>query len=370
MLSATLGLVGLDDAFAEDSAPRLNGTEPSAVVGQREPLRLILRGSGFRPGTKVAMGRDGKVSVLQQDVVDFIDSSRLAITVMPGIKRSKWAIQVSTPDNQRSNVLYLEVAPSRRIPPAPAVSEPAQIIPPVGGPKTTLAEPAAKSASVSARATTDSAGIKDSAWLAEQPKSNYTLQLLASRSRINVEGFIRRYRLPSPLARFAMEKDGQTLHVLAYGSFTSRAAAQQAMQDLPAGVSAWPRSLGDVQGVMRPAEVSGVSISAPAVSSSDDKGTAWIWSQDPTRFTIQLAASSNEEAVLGVKQGLNLPEAELGVAQGRRNGKSWYVLVYGSFPDKESAVGTIERLPPTLKRSGPWPRSFSSLQDELSRSTP
>jgi len=169
-----------------------------------------------------------------------------------------------------------------------------------------------------------------------------------------------------------MEKDGQSMHVLAYGSFPSLAAAQQAKQELPAGVTAWPRSLGDVQRVMRAESDKPVveSAPAPAALTSDSRGTEWIWSQDPTSFTIQLAASSSEEAVLGMKRRLSLPTEELGVAQGRRNGKAWYVLIYGSFPDKESAAGTIQRLPPALKRTGPWPRSFSSLQDELSRSTP
>jgi DamX protein len=96
---------------------------------------------------------------------------------------------------------------------------------------------------------------------------------------------------------------------------------------------------------------------------------AWIWSQDPTRYTIQLAAAGNEAAVLAVKQQVSLPD-ELAVAKALRDGEPWFVLVYGSFPSKESARDTINRLPSELKQSGPWARSFSSLQDELSRSTP
>lgn len=362
------------ETATSSEALKLIGTDPETVSGGNQPLKLVLRGSGFRPGSKVALSRDGKVEVLQQDLVEFIDASKLAIEVIPGMKRSEWAVQVSTPDNRRSNVLHFAVTPpppeekesaSSVASAEPAVSSAAVIeskpqpVKPIAAAKP---QPLVKPEPAPVRATS----TQGSTWLAAQPSGNYTLQLMVSESRTNISAFIQQHKLPAPLARFSMQRDGRTLHVLTYGSFADKPAALKAAANLPKGVKPWARSLADVQKVMTK-ESPAPQASGDAVDAAPD--TAWIWSQDPTRYTIQLTAGSNEAAVMAVKQQVSLPD-QLAVAKALRNGEPWFVLVYGSFPSKESARDTITRLPAILKQAGPWARSFSSLQDELTRSTP
>lgn len=348
---------------------KVSATEPEKVVGSNEPQRVILRGSGFRPGTKVALSRDGKVEILQQDLVEFVDPTRLVVSIAPGVKQSDWAVQVSTPDNRRSNVYHFAITPpspeEKATTPqvaqaAPAVIEekpqPEKVLPPA------KPKPVAKPKVSSKRAT--SANGAD--WYSAQPEANYTLQLMASESRTNINAYIQQHVLPEPLARFSMQSNGRTLHVLTYGSFPSKAFAQQAAGSLPKGVKPWARSIASIRQVMLAEAAPATTTAQPSDAAPD---AAWIWGQGPARFTIQLAAGSNESAVLQVKQQVTLP-GELAVAKALRDGKPWYVLVYGSFSSKESARDTISRLPATLKQSGPWVRSFNSLQDELSRSTP
>ena len=42
-------------------------------------------------------------------------------------------------------------------------------------------------------------------------------------------------------------------------------------------------------------------------------------------------------------------------------GKPWYVVVYGAFPDRQSARAAIATLPEELRAREPWPRSVASL---------
>jgi len=51
----------------------------------------------------------------------------------------------------------------------------------------------------------------------------------------------------------------------------------------------------------------------------------------------------------------------------RHDTRDWYTVVYGVYPDKESAKRAIERLPAELKSSSPWIRSFASIHAELDR---
>ncbi len=350
---------------------KLLGTEPERVTASNQPQRLLIRGSGFRPGTKVALSRDGKVQVLQQDLVEFINPSRLAINVTPGLKQSDWAVQVSTPDNRRSNVLHFQV-----VPPSPEevaqVAQQAKVEPAVTTtavietkPQAVKELPPAKPKAAPTPKSVRATHAMGADWYSTQPKGNYTLQLLASQSRTNIDAYIRQHALPEPLAHFRMQSNGRTLYVLTHGSFPNKPAALKAANSLPKAVKSWARPIANVLQVMLPEEQKRTT--APTVDTGPD--AAWIWSQDPARYTIQLAAGSNEAAVIQVKQQETLPD-ELAVAKALRNGKPWFVLVYGSFASKESARDTISRLPASLRQSGPWVRSFSSLQDELSRSTP
>jgi septal ring-binding cell division protein DamX len=202
-------------------------------------------------------------------------------------------------------------------------------------------------------------------WYRAQPKSHYTLQLLASNSRMNLRLFVRKHPQLDPVASFMMRRGGEPLYVLTTGSYPNREAALTAAERLSEGLKAWPRSLADVLSVMEqePAEAQ----PAAATGEIQKKDTAWIWSRDPLHYTVQLAGAESEKAINEAMQRAGLG-GEMSVVRTERNGKAWYVLIYGSYADREEAKRSIERLPAELQRTSPWPRSFASLQDELSGS--
>ena len=368
-------------AVPEAVAPaelKLTGIDPSPVVGSEEPQRIVINGSGFSVGSKVAASRAGKVEVLPAENVTVIDDKRIAIDVITGTQPVGWAVQVSTPDNRRSNVLRFQVvAPPKVEKPAPVAAEPAEAAPAqeLAQPKTAEVAAPKKPAVAPAKpapARAPEQRLLGVNWLAGQPKGNFTLQLVASSNRDAVERYAKEKGLSGDLAHFVMDKGGKELHVLTLGSYPSRAAAEQAAKTLPRGVQPWIRTIESVQQVMkREAPVAGGQ-SADVVfppTGAGIKDTAWVWSQDPGRYTIQLAAAESEQAIDAAMRRITLP-GELVVVQTLREGKPWYALIYGSFASSEAARGTIDRLPGSLKNAGPWPRSFASLHDEISRSTP
>ncbi len=63
--------------------------------------------------------------------------------------------------------------------------------------------------------------------------------------------------------------------------------------------------------------------------------------------------------------------AQLSVTTGhfetRLNGKPWYVVVAGNFPDRESATAFLSALPDSAKASGPWVRSLAGIQSDIQK---
>lgn len=345
----------------QETAPaalRLTGVTPSPLYGSDEARRIVIKGAGFVDGCLVALSRSGAIGVLPPERVTFIDQSRIAIEVITGTRPAGWAVQVSTPDNRRSNVLPFQVvaaptetqpAADNAIAPLPPAKAPAplEVPPPPGG-----TEPA----------------ILGSEWLANQPAQNFTLQLLASHSRYIARRFAGQVGLAGPLALVAMERDGMALQLLLQGSYLTRAEAEQAANGLPVGVSPWIRTIASVQQVMKPEAKDAAGESLPT-SGAGLKDIAWVWSQDPQRYTVQLAAAGSEMAIEAAMRRTTLA-GELAVVQTLRGGKPWYALIYGSFAGRDVASGVIERLPESLRKAGPWPRSFAALHEEISRATP
>jgi len=376
---------------AEPPELKLDAVEPSPVPTGDQPTTIMLKGSGFQPGSKVAVSHAGRVRVLPQQQVRYVDGNNFSITITPGKQASDWAAQISTPDKRRSNVLRFSVEPKPESE-AKVEEKPAAAKPEPESVKTPAAEsPVVKKPSAEKKAESKptekrqgkpepaakprpmvaSGTVMGYDWYADQPKSNYTLQLLASEKRANAEAYAKQHKLQAPVGEFAMAHNGKTLYALTQGSYPNRAAAEKAAKALPAGVKPWVRSMASVQQVMKREKPA--TKTAPATASAADgeryKDTAWVWSQDPNHYTVQLSAASSEQAIQADMRRISLP-GEMTVVKTLRDGKPWYALIYGSFASKAAARGTIDRLPAQLKQAGPWPRSFASLQDELTRSTP
>ena len=50
-----------------------------------------------------------------------------------------------------------------------------------------------------------------------------------------------------------------------------------------------------------------------------------------------------------------------------RNGRPWYVVLYGPFPSRSKAIAVIASLPPPVQALKPWPRAVSSLKQAAAK---
>ena len=90
----------------------------------------------------------------------------------------------------------------------------------------------------------------------------------------------------------------------------------------------------------------------------------WLRSRRPAHYTLQLVGARDRASVekfirrFGIGQPYAIFERQL-------DGRPWYSLVAGDYPDRAAAVSARERLAPGLARSGVWPRTFESIQGSL-----
>ena len=100
----------------------------------------------------------------------------------------------------------------------------------------------------------DMTGVHNTRWLLRQNPDYYTLQLLTLSALDRAEAFVARQREPEEFVIYQLQRDGRVLHVVLYGVFSTREAAQVAADELPpevGDVRPWIRQIGQVQSAAR-----------------------------------------------------------------------------------------------------------------------
>ena len=100
-------------------------------------------------------------------------------------------------------------------------------------------------------------------------------------------------------------------------------------------------------------------------SMADLKGADWVRAQPSAHSTLQLMALKDEQAVRRIIAQHRLADAAYFPV--RRDGRTLYVLVYGSYPSREAATRAAAELPAGLISGQPWVRNFQALQKELGK---
>ncbi len=91
--------------------------------------------------------------------------------------------------------------------------------------------------------------LRGADWLADQPASHYTLQLMALREEHKVRAFIEQHKLQEQAAYFPVQRNKQVLYALVYGQYPNRVTALAAAKKLPASfgkMQPWARSFKSV----------------------------------------------------------------------------------------------------------------------------
>lgn len=134
------------------------------------------------------------------------------------------------------------VAAAPKPPVAPVVAPKAAVKPPEKPP---VAVAKAATATKVAAAPKSAAGA---GWYGSQAPGHYVVQVLGTGVEANAQAFVRQQG--ADYHYFKKQLQGKPIYVVTYGSFATRAAAQSAINNLPAKVKAskpWPRTVASVQ---------------------------------------------------------------------------------------------------------------------------
>ncbi|OHC27696.1 MAG: cell division protein [Pseudomonadales bacterium RIFCSPLOWO2_12_59_9] len=135
------------------------------------------------------------------------------------------------------------VAAAPRPPVVPVVAPKAAVKPPEKPPVA-----AAKVATAAKVAAVPKSAAASAGWYGAQAPGHYVVQVLGTGVEANAQAFVRQQG--ADYHYFRKQLQGKPIYVVTYGSFASRAAAQSAINNLPAKVKAskpWPRTVASVQ---------------------------------------------------------------------------------------------------------------------------
>lgn len=108
-----------------------------------------------------------------------------------------------------------------------------------------------------------------------------------------------------------------------------------------------------------------VATRAPvATAPAGDARTRWLQGLPSSHYVIQLLGAG-EEATLKRFLAQYPSLKQVTYYQTQRQGKPWYVVVQGDYPDYEAAKAGVKRLPSALQQQTPWVRKVDAVQQEL-----
>lgn len=141
---------------------------------------------------------------------------------------------------------------------------------------------------------------------------------------------------------------------------------QPAVAQLPEPPAAQP-AIEQVESIAQEAPERPVTplVGQPSADDGQGGGDTWLSDQPADHFTLQLVGARERSAIDRFVSRYELPKP-YGVFMRDLGGKPWYSLVWGSFPDRNSALAASRQLPPSVRKDV-WPRDFGSIQAQLGR---
>lgn len=172
------------------------------------------------------------------------------------VRQPTMPIAADTQDELPAPVAMPELSPTEAPPlvaaPAPVTSTPApaaQTAPPQPSEPVAASTPSKPASSGSA-----ASAYHQDAWYRQRPATDYTLQLLGTRSRQAALDFMKGQAGVSDLGYFETLHEGKPWFVVTQGAYTNRSQAQQGVTRLPEALrkqQPWPRSMGSIQQSLR-----------------------------------------------------------------------------------------------------------------------
>lgn len=116
------------------------------------------------------------------------------------------------------------------------------------------------------------------------------------------------------------------------------------------------------EGVDEAGQPAGAVIEPPAKPGSEQVLLGW----DAAGYTLQMLGARQEPSVAKFISQQRNPELFYYFSTIYKE-KPWYVVVYGNYPDRATAVAAVADLPLELRKRRPWARSIEGVQNDIRR---
>jgi len=339
---------------------------PLPLVGSDKRQTITIRGENFSTQTVIELRWDKNKKHfsprLTPEQFEFISSSELKLSITTGVKKRKWMVTAINPTGKKSSSSFVVV---NKIP---------------------LSSPVV--------------AIKDESWLAQQADNYYTIQLIGSSNKPAINKLIIKYKLKGDVLVYKTLRNDKPWYTITYGSYASlpQAKAAAVTFDPKLTKTPWVRTFASIKKLLPMTQSTAViaktaepvvnkTIQVESVTTesvvdngviiedrtltpehklpehkpgSQSKDELWIRQQKPDHYTLQLFALSSEQNINNYIKKYGI-ESQAAYFKTLRDGKTLYVLVYGSYKDKSSASQAAGQLVKTLKQAKPWARKFSII---------
>ena len=331
----------------------IESISPNPLVGSDKRQAVTVMGQGFSKQTVLELKWDKNKkhfsSRLTPSQFEYISANQIKLFIATGTKERKWRVLATNPTGNTSASSFSVVKDKASVNNKPD-------------------DKVEKNSTATVTATASSGSIlKDERWLRQQPDTNYTIQLFGSYNKQAIDELVKKHSLQGDILRFETQRDGKSWFTMTYGNYLSKQDASAAVTSLDPALTnpaPWLRSMGSIKESLRFSERQPGEIIAIDVSSKI-KDEAWIWTQNPADYTVQLIALSSEK---GIKDYIikSKIQSEAVYFKTIRNGNALYVLLYGSYANKQLATQAGKKLSAQIKGSKPWVRSFSTVHGMMS----
>lgn len=334
----------------------IKGITPNPFIGSDKRQAVSIKGEGFSKQTVVELRWDKNKkhfsSRLTPSQFEYINSNQIKLFIATGIKKRKWTVVAISPAGNTSTSSFSVVNKAQE--------------------------------NIKKVKSSSDNNIKDEHWLKQQVDTNYTIQLFGSYNKNAIDDLVKKYALKGDILKYTTQRNGQNWYTMTYGNYKTRQEALSAVTTLDPALTKTPwvrnfSSINDqlstsssankgVKQVTPPAQTANITLSNPVSSNkvlSKSKNEAWVWTQNPADFTIQLIALSSEAGIKDYMKKYAI-ESQSAYFKTMRDGKALYVLIYGNYKSKTAAQDASKQLTATIKDSNPWVRNFSAVHGMMS----
>jgi len=321
--------------------PSIRNILPKPIVGSSKKQTILINGEGFSKDTRISVNWANNSKQLDSSQVVFENTNQLQISLTVGRNADRWSIQSHDPQQGKSNIYRFDVIA------APVI------------------------------------GLQTIKWINQQNPQHFTMQLLGTFNKSSLIDFVKTHNLEKNTAFFVSQRNNRNWYTLVHGNFSSKLLAEQELKKLPTELQKtkpWIRRFSDIQSsqsstnkeikavVKAAQDVPKIKTITPPQPKTLDLTTnaAWLWSQNPSHYTLQLVGGHQLEALRAFTKQHQLTK-QATFYRTKRNNREWFVLLYGSYPSRALAKKKLDNMPVSLQQTKPWPRSFANIHAELSQ---